>query len=103
MELHGIWIGSLGATVKHPPAESEKLEAYGINIHRNYAADIETLTRVGFLAPGRTDLPPHPIRLPFDWHADPDAGLFPEQPCPQYPRDCRDASLAAQSPSEAIS
>jgi uncharacterized protein (DUF1499 family) len=71
MELHGIWIGSLGATVKHPPAESEKLEAYGINIHRNYAADIKALVSVGFMAPGRKDLPPHPIRLPFDWHADP--------------------------------
>jgi hypothetical protein len=52
-------------------AELALLAAHQVGVHRDYAAGIAALTVVGFVAPGRRDLPPRPFRLPFDWNADP--------------------------------
>lgn len=47
------------------------LGLFEIRAFKDYNAQIAALTTRGLTAQGRKDLPPHPFRLPFDWHADP--------------------------------
>ena len=53
------------------PSKISSPALFEIRTGKDHAADIAFLTEKGFLARGRKDLPPHPFRLPFDWHSDP--------------------------------